>query len=146
MEGGGIEAPEWEEPAVASTSGGEGGVIFVLENANLETAKVGKNYELLNCDDHANFLRRHKKDPALYRPDICHQARGQSAGVPAELAESDRASSSRKFQQGGKAGLQACWHVLPVGGVQPPCCRHRLPLLAATRHPCRPCLPSWTAH
>jgi hypothetical protein len=72
MEGGGIEAPEWEEQAAASTSG-EGGVIFVLENANLETAKVGKNYELLNCDDHANFLRRHKKDPALYRPDICHQ-------------------------------------------------------------------------
>lgn len=34
---------------------------------------MGKNYELLNCDDHANFLRRHNKDPAAYRPDICHQ-------------------------------------------------------------------------
>lgn len=69
---GGVEATFEEAPP--STSGMEGGVIFVLENANLETAKVGKNYELLNCDDHANFLRRHKKDPALYRPDICHQA------------------------------------------------------------------------
>ncbi|KAF5829785.1 pre-rRNA processing protein [Dunaliella salina] len=31
-------------------------------------------YALLNCDDHANYLKKHKKDPALYRPDICHQA------------------------------------------------------------------------
>lgn len=33
---------------------------------------------LLNSDDHANFLRKHKKDPALYRPDILHQVRGLS--------------------------------------------------------------------
>ncbi|KAJ7548576.1 hypothetical protein O6H91_07G017800 [Diphasiastrum complanatum] len=52
----------------------DGGVIFVLEKASLETAKVGKNYQLLNCDDHANFLRKHKRDPAAYRPDILHQA------------------------------------------------------------------------
>lgn len=68
---GGIEASEYDEAPAASSSGG--GVTFVLENAQLEAAKVGKNYELLNCDDHANFLRRHGKDPALYRPDICHQ-------------------------------------------------------------------------
>eukprot|EP00249_Psilotum_nudum_P013760 c24493_g1_i1 orf=391-1122(-) len=52
----------------------EGRVIFVLEKASLEVAKVGKNYQLLNCDDHANFLRKHKHDPAAYRPDIVHQA------------------------------------------------------------------------
>lgn len=52
----------------------EGGVWFVLEKASLEVAKVGKNYQLLNCDDHANFLRKHKRDPALLRPDIVHQA------------------------------------------------------------------------
>lgn len=52
----------------------EGGIWFVLEKASLEVAKVGKNYQLLNCDDHANFLRKHKRDPALYRPDIVHQA------------------------------------------------------------------------
>ncbi|KAI3428649.1 hypothetical protein D9Q98_007472 [Chlorella vulgaris] len=69
---GGLEASEYDEPIAASSS--DGGVIFVLENAQLEAAKVGKNYELLNCDDHANFLRRHNKDPALFRPDICHQA------------------------------------------------------------------------
>ncbi len=33
-----------------------------------------QGYQLLNCDDHASFLRRHGKDPAQYRPDICHQA------------------------------------------------------------------------
>lgn len=32
-----------------------------------------QNYQLLNCDDHANFLRKHKRDPAQYRPDITHQ-------------------------------------------------------------------------
>ncbi|KAH8972560.1 hypothetical protein BDL97_02G204500 [Sphagnum fallax] len=52
----------------------DGGVIFVLEKASLEVAKVGKNYQLLNCEDHATFLKKHKRDPALYRPDILHQA------------------------------------------------------------------------
>lgn len=35
---------------------------------------VAQGYQLLNCDDHATFLRKHGKDPALYRPDIAHQA------------------------------------------------------------------------
>ncbi|KAG6553561.1 hypothetical protein Mapa_004474 [Marchantia paleacea] len=70
-----------EEENVASDSDGppdqnedEGGVIFILEKASLEAGKVGKNYQLLNCDDHGNFLRKHKRDPAQYRPDIVHQA------------------------------------------------------------------------
>ncbi|OMO57823.1 Ribosomal biogenesis, methyltransferase, EMG1/NEP1 [Corchorus olitorius] len=50
------------------------GVIFVLEKASLEVGKVGKSYQLLNSDDHANFLRKNNKNPADYRPDICHQA------------------------------------------------------------------------
>ncbi|KAK1566941.1 hypothetical protein Q3G72_006338 [Acer saccharum] len=50
------------------------GVIFVLEKASLEVAKVGKSYQILNSDDHANFLRRNNKNPADYRPDIVHQA------------------------------------------------------------------------
>ncbi|TQD72160.1 hypothetical protein C1H46_042300 [Malus baccata] len=49
------------------------GAIFILEKASLEVAKVGKTYQLLNSDDHSNFLRKNKKDPALYRPDIVHQ-------------------------------------------------------------------------
>lgn len=45
----------------------------VLEKACLEVGKVGKEHVLLNCDDHGNFLRKHKRDPAELRPDILHQ-------------------------------------------------------------------------
>ncbi|XP_064459694.1 ribosomal RNA small subunit methyltransferase NEP1-like [Ornithodoros turicata] len=48
-------------------------LIIILEKANLETVKVGKNFELLNCDDHIQIMRKHKKDPAFCRPDITHQ-------------------------------------------------------------------------
>ena len=48
-------------------------VIVILERACLETGKVGKDHVLLNCDDHADFLRKHKKDPVDSRPDILHQ-------------------------------------------------------------------------
>jgi EMG1/NEP1 methyltransferase len=34
-----------------------------------------QEYVILNCDDHRNFLLKHHKDPADYRPDILHQAR-----------------------------------------------------------------------
>lgn len=33
----------------------------------------GKNYELLNCDDHMGMMKKFKKDPADCRPDILHQ-------------------------------------------------------------------------
>ncbi|QCD88779.1 essential for mitotic growth 1 [Vigna unguiculata] len=49
-------------------------VIFILERASLEVAKVGKTYQLLNSDDHANFLRKNNKNPGDYRPDITHQS------------------------------------------------------------------------
>jgi rRNA small subunit pseudouridine methyltransferase Nep1 len=48
-------------------------LIVVLENANLETVKVGKQYELLNCDHHKQQIIKYKKDPSLCRPDITHQ-------------------------------------------------------------------------
>jgi rRNA small subunit pseudouridine methyltransferase Nep1 len=48
-------------------------VIVVIERACLETAKVGKEYQLLNCDDHQNILRKNKKDISEARPDITHQ-------------------------------------------------------------------------
>ena len=49
-------------------------LIVVLENANLETIKIGKVYELLNCDRHKNHLLKYKRDPnANARPDITHQ-------------------------------------------------------------------------
>jgi rRNA small subunit pseudouridine methyltransferase Nep1 len=49
-------------------------IVFILERASLEVAKVGKTYQLLNSDDHASFLRRNNRNPADYRPDIVHQA------------------------------------------------------------------------
>ncbi|RNA39960.1 ribosomal RNA small subunit methyltransferase NEP1 [Brachionus plicatilis] len=48
-------------------------LIVVLENACLETVKVGKIYELLNCDRHKQYIIKHKKDPSQCRPDILHQ-------------------------------------------------------------------------
>lgn len=48
-------------------------LIIVLENACLETIKVGSSYELLNCDRHKQQIIKYKKDPSNCRPDILHQ-------------------------------------------------------------------------
>jgi len=53
-------------------------LIVILESAQLETAKVGNEYKLLNCDDHKTLLRKANKDIAYYRPDITHQVRDQA--------------------------------------------------------------------
>jgi len=49
------------------------GLIVVLENAYLESAKIGAEYKLLNCDEHVSFLSKKGRDPAQARPDIAHQ-------------------------------------------------------------------------
>ncbi|KAK2177015.1 hypothetical protein NP493_623g01025 [Ridgeia piscesae] len=48
-------------------------LIVVLEQASLETVKVGKQYELLNCDRHKHLMKKFKKDVSKCRPDITHQ-------------------------------------------------------------------------
>lgn len=40
----------------------------------IKWSKVGNAFELLNCDDHINIMRRNKKDPGSVRPDITHQS------------------------------------------------------------------------
>ena len=35
--------------------------------------QAGKNYELLNCDNHMGLIRKYKKDIKDCRPDILHQ-------------------------------------------------------------------------
>ena len=46
----------------------------ILDLANLETVKTKKGeYQLLNCDDHINVLKKTNRDPAKFRPDIIHQ-------------------------------------------------------------------------
>lgn len=34
---------------------------------------MGNTFELLNCDDHLNILKKHNRDPGSCRPDITHQ-------------------------------------------------------------------------
>ena len=48
-------------------------VIVVLEGACVESVKSGKEYYLLNCDDHLNFMKKKNLDWKEARPDITHQ-------------------------------------------------------------------------
>lgn len=34
-----------------------------------------QNFQILNSDDHANYLKKQNRNPADYRPDIIHQVR-----------------------------------------------------------------------
>jgi rRNA small subunit pseudouridine methyltransferase Nep1 len=62
------------ETEVEDTKPTERRVIVLLDLANLETVKTKNgDFELLNCDDHVQIMKRNKKDPAKYRPDILHQ-------------------------------------------------------------------------
>jgi rRNA small subunit pseudouridine methyltransferase Nep1 len=59
---------------IKKTKSSDKRLIVVLEQANLETIKIGKVYELLNCDRHKNHLLKYKRDPnSNARPDITHQ-------------------------------------------------------------------------
>jgi len=60
-------------PRVLKPSSSEKRLIVVLENSSLEVVKNGKNFELLNCDDHKQIMRKHGRDPATARPDITHK-------------------------------------------------------------------------
>ncbi|ORY97602.1 Alpha/beta knot methyltransferase [Syncephalastrum racemosum] len=52
-------------------------LIVVLEQATLETLKVGKakegSYQLLNVDDHLHILKKNGREAYEARPDITHQ-------------------------------------------------------------------------
>ncbi|KAI4458002.1 nep1/mra1 [Holotrichia oblita] len=48
-------------------------LIIILEDAQLESVKVGNSFELLNCDDHVNILKKNNRDVGSCRPDITHQ-------------------------------------------------------------------------
>lgn len=47
-------------------------VIVILENAHLETVKVGEKFQLLNPCDHSNILEKNGRDSESCRPDITH--------------------------------------------------------------------------
>ena len=48
-------------------------LIIVLEGAHLESCKTGKDFSLLNIDDHKGILARNNRDFSTARPDITHQ-------------------------------------------------------------------------
>lgn len=48
-------------------------LFVVLEKASLETAKTKRGYELVSSDTHAGLLKRLKKKPGEFRPDIVHR-------------------------------------------------------------------------
>ncbi|XP_062395182.1 ribosomal RNA small subunit methyltransferase NEP1 [Sardina pilchardus] len=48
-------------------------LVVILEGATLETVKVGKTFELLNCDQHKGMILKNGRDPGKIRPDITHQ-------------------------------------------------------------------------
>ncbi|KAL4393738.1 hypothetical protein AHAS_Ahas02G0082000 [Arachis hypogaea] len=78
------ECDESMEPEEDGTTmmglGSKGEIYFVLQNASLVAAYVGKRYQILNPNKHANFLRRKNKNPYDYRPDIVHEALLQIMG------------------------------------------------------------------
>ncbi len=50
---------------------------MLLDSCCLETVQVGKEVELLNCDDHQGFMKKRKRDIGEARPDIVHQVQLQ---------------------------------------------------------------------
>jgi len=48
-------------------------LIVILEGAHLETCKAGKEFSLLNIDQHRGILNRAGRDFSTARPDITHQ-------------------------------------------------------------------------
>ncbi|KAK4882931.1 hypothetical protein RN001_006250 [Aquatica leii] len=48
-------------------------LIIILEEAQLESVKVGNSFDLLNSDDHAHILKKNNREPGSCRPDITHQ-------------------------------------------------------------------------
>lgn len=70
---GGLEAPSIESENKRS-SNQKLRVVFVLEHAQLETAKLGSKICLLSADAHKGYLAKHGKDITTYRPDILHHS------------------------------------------------------------------------
>lgn len=48
-------------------------LVVIIDNACLETAQTKRGFELLNKDDHFWLIKKRRRDPAEYRPDMVHQ-------------------------------------------------------------------------
>lgn len=62
------------DPALSKKPKTVAPLLIILDLASLETVKTKKgDFQLLNCDDHIGIIRKFRKDPTDYRPDIIHQ-------------------------------------------------------------------------
>ncbi|MBA0620408.1 hypothetical protein Godav_006125 [Gossypium davidsonii] len=61
--------------------------IFIFNLIYLVGCKLLRSFQLLNSDDHANFLRKNNNNSADYRPDITHQALLSILDSPINKAE-----------------------------------------------------------
>ncbi|XP_021749182.1 ribosomal RNA small subunit methyltransferase NEP1-like [Chenopodium quinoa] len=61
-------------PVIHTCKDAGAGVTFVLEKASLTLAYIGKRYQIVSSNHHADFLRKKKMNPYIYRPDIVHRA------------------------------------------------------------------------
>ncbi len=72
-----VETIQTDEPLMnkaKKTKSNDKRLIVVLEQANLETIKIGKVDELIICDRHTNYLLKYKRDSnSNARPNITHQ-------------------------------------------------------------------------
>ncbi|KAG5670018.1 hypothetical protein PVAND_000305 [Polypedilum vanderplanki] len=64
----------FKNPKTVHLQGNQRKLIVVLSGAQLETVKVGNTFELLNCDDHLQILKKFNREPGSCRPDITHQS------------------------------------------------------------------------
>lgn len=67
------EAPAKEGAQAKVSKHEEKRLIIVLESAHLESCKTGKEFSLLNIDEHRGLLSRNGRDFSTARPDITHQ-------------------------------------------------------------------------
>lgn len=86
-------------------------LFVVLERAALSTVKTGGGdkggYQLLNCDDHQHIIKKNKKNPADFRPDITHQVEAVVLEVALTIAVLDDAPGFATEQGGQAAGLHS---------------------------------------
>lgn len=48
-------------------------LVVILDNCCLETAQTKHGFELLNKDDHFWLIKKRRRDPEDFRPDLVHQ-------------------------------------------------------------------------
>jgi len=72
LDDGELDLPKKSLSSKASKSS-EKRLIIILEGAHLETCKAGKDFSLLNIDEHRGILNRAGRDFSTARPDITHQ-------------------------------------------------------------------------